>query len=872
MSDSGVQDLDINIAICNKACDCGGCRKLVSFITSRATLELYMIWSLSKQRLSSSMAFQGELSHASRPPYASQDPKKIRQLVEALQKSSSNGRAKNGTGYTCKTSRFEIAQTTGLSMNSWRFLDWDYKRDDLPTYARGLFTYTNSDGSPTIAARGYDKFFNVEEVNDTKWRNVEKNTKGPYELSVKENGCIIFISGLEGDNLLVCSKHSTGARPGTDLSHAVAGERWVDKHLATVGKNRRDLARELRGRNATAVAELCDDKFEEHVLAYDEKSAGLYLHGINLNLPEFATYASPLVHEFADEWGFRKADFLVKDDIQTVKAFLENCAETGSWNGRDTEGFVIRCQKLEEANGPFVDWFFKYKFDEPYLMYRQWREATKAIIAGRAPRFKRHKKITEEYLLYAKRQLARTPGLGKSYNANHGIIHMRDGFLKERGLKGSDIIRQEYGGEGSQAKDIVNNVILVPIASIGCGKTTLAVALRKLFNWGHFQNDNITTQKNRPKIFATQVTNSLAEWPVVIADRNNHQKRERKQLIDDVLRVVPDARFVALHFVHDPKPTMLPAIRRVTQQRVLNRGDNHQTIQAGSKSQGFIIGIMDGFLQRFEPLDRHSDPDDGFDEIIDLDVLEDSRGNLETIVTALRSAYPNLIPRIPSATELDEAITAALDDYRPHIKHELNFQSRNKGNQKKNGERSLAPAKPGNIEFFCLRVPSVQILSALESIFTSMDPAVAGFYRQLQYTGRIQQVFHVTLIHRASAPQRPEVWEKYSALQTSTCATQPGLPNPVLGQCRIRLDRVIWDQRLMCVIVSLQDENWICANVRPHITVGTADSSIKPKESNDLLERWIKNESGDVDAIQVVDFRGVVEIDGEAKAVLPGTR
>jgi tRNA ligase len=41
--------------------------------------------------------------------------------------------------------------------------------------------------------------------------------QGPYELSVKENGCIIFISGLE-DETLLCSKHSTGVRQDQTLA------------------------------------------------------------------------------------------------------------------------------------------------------------------------------------------------------------------------------------------------------------------------------------------------------------------------------------------------------------------------------------------------------------------------------------------------------------------------------------------------------------------------------------------------------------------------------------------------------------------------------------------------------------------------------
>lgn len=584
-------------------------------------------------------------------PYAPQDPHEISTLIKGLETCSKKGPgSKKKTGVHGKKSTFEIENTAGVKVDSWRFQDWDYKRRDLPTYARGLFTYYRKDGTPEIVCRGYDKFFNQEEVNETKLENVQKQTRGPYELSVKENGCIIFLGGLEGDHLLVCSKHSTGARQDADLSHAKAGEKWVDRHLQGIGKTRADLARELRKRNVTAVAELCDDSFEEHVLAYDEKTAGLYLHGINLNLPDFATYPGTLVQQFAKEWNLKSAEYLMKDDIGSMQKFLEQCGETGSYHGRDTEGFVIRCQRRDHGEtGNYQDWFFKYKFEEPYLMYRQWREATKSIIAGKAPKFKKHKQITEEYLLFARRRLAKDRNLGKAYMQNHGIISLRDDFLKERGLKGSDIIKQEMS-EGAASSEVTNNVVLLPIASIGCGKTTVAVALTRLFGWGHVQNDNITGKQNRPKQFATQVCNSLTSHPVMIADRNNHQKRERQQIIDDVLTVVPDARFVALHYVHDPKNEKLPAIRKVTQERVLSRGDNHQTIQAGPKSQQDIAGIMEGFLNRFEPLNITDQPDDAFDEVIDLDVAADSRTNLETVVKHLHNAYPKLVPDLPIST------------------------------------------------------------------------------------------------------------------------------------------------------------------------------------------------------------------------------
>ena len=134
------------------------------------------------------------------------------------------------------------------------------------------------------------------------------------------------------------------------------------------------------------------------------------------------------MEEFATEWGLKKTMYIVEDDITEVKKFLDGIAETGAYAGRDTEGFVIRCQARDGEDLPWHDWFFKYKFEEPYLMYRQWRECTKAMISGREPRYKKHQKITEEYLRFARRQFAQSPRLAKEYQLNHGIIAMREAF------------------------------------------------------------------------------------------------------------------------------------------------------------------------------------------------------------------------------------------------------------------------------------------------------------------------------------------------------------------------------------------------------------------------------------------------------------
>ncbi|KAL9086385.1 MAG: hypothetical protein Q9165_007171 [Trypethelium subeluteriae] len=839
------------------------------------------------------------MAHQEQPPYHAQDVHEVAEMLRGLEAHKKKG---GKGGFTAKKAAFELPN--GQTVDSWRIQDWDYKKPNLPTYARGLFTSRTSKGTPEIVARGYDKFFNHGEVRKTEWRNVEQNTQGPYELSVKENGCIIFISGLEDGSLLVCSKHSTGSRSDQDLSHAQAGERWIDKHLQSVGKTRQQLSRTLRDMNATAVAELCDDAFEEHVLAYNPESAGLYLHGINLNLPEFVTYPGHLVNRFATEWGMKKTMYVMEEDITKVKGFLDGVAETGSYAGRETEGFVIRCRARDTKDSPWHDWFFKYKFDEPYLMYRQWRECTKAVISGKPPKFNKHKKITEEYLLYARRQLAKDPSLGKRYNQNHGIIKMRDDFLRERGLKGSDIIRQELeGGEVVGNQQVTRNVVLVPIATIGCGKTTVALALVDLFGWGHIQNDNIQG-KQKMLQFSQGICKLLAAHPVVIADKNNHQRRERRDLFDGVSKILPDAHYVALHWRHEPSD--FDQIRSAMRERVLNRGDNHQTIQAGSKNREEIVGIMEGFLHRFESCDIEQQPDSTFDQVINLDVTSSSRENLETIVAQLNSEFPKLFGEMPTGEDLDKAIEFALNEYSPDIKHEIKGGSgkykpkQNNAQHQPNGAAAASVAhqkKPPKLEYFSLRVPTPDVQRILDAIFRDKPPELSRFYRQLHNSRRIQPEFHVTLIHRANASQESAYWNKLLALHDTVFQrelnkkeneAQASWSEPDLGVCGVQFERVVFDNRVMCFVVrlinelqevasasgeggglaALGEEGFKTVNPVAHITVGTADQSIKPKESNDLLKKWLEQGVSGQSNIQEVAIPGHVVLKGVVKGVL----
>ncbi|MBW0534429.1 hypothetical protein O181_074144, partial [Austropuccinia psidii MF-1] len=224
-----------------------------------------------------------------------------------------------------------------ISIKSWIMLEHIYLNQPcpFPTLARGLFTHQSPQsnlqlglGKYKILTRGYDKFFNINEINSTKWENLEKNTLPPYHLTLKTNGCIIFISAIDSSNLLITSKHATIESSPYDLdqpqTHSLIAQRWLDRHLNSVSLTRPQLAQELWHANATAIAELTDDEFEEHVIQTPSNQIGLNLHGINLNIPQFTTYPPSVVAQCAKRWGFHQTPYITLNSLNQVK---DHCSQ-----------------------------------------------------------------------------------------------------------------------------------------------------------------------------------------------------------------------------------------------------------------------------------------------------------------------------------------------------------------------------------------------------------------------------------------------------------------------------------------------------------------------------------------------------------------
>lgn len=770
------------------------------------------------------------------------------ELVEKLEAAASLKKHGRATKISCT-----VFNRPDIRLNSWKFNEWDYGKSkiQLPINARGLFI-VDDEANPRIVARGYDKFFNVDEMQQTSWSSIETNTEGPYEITVKENGCIILIGGLEDGTVVVCSKHSTGPRDDVNRNHSLAGQQFLEKQLADKNINIKDFGRFLYDNNCTAVAEYCDDTFEEHILEYTKDKAGLYLHGVNYNTPEFKTWPMAKVVEFANTWGFKSIDYFTLEDEKSLRSFLTECEEKGHYNNQEIEGFVIRCSN-KETKGTF---FFKFKFHEPYLMYRQWREVTREYIAtkSRPINFRTHNYITNKYMDFVIPLLEKDPQLAEDFMNGKGIIKLRKMFLESYDMSGLEILNldriKELEELDKQTVDTINEktkFLLIPIATIGCGKTTVSLILNELFpeTWGHIQNDNITKNKTDYIKCALELFKDGKQF--VIADKNNHQFRERaavfewvRQFKDTYVPYDSNVQIIALTFVEEVTKEM----EELTIQRVLKRGDNHQSIKSDSEGQQKTLKIMHGFMNRFQPFNPDKAPDSQFDFHIKLEVGKDSSmKNAVKVLQDLKSHYGDVIPEVPEDSKIQEAFNRALE-YKPVVRKIV-----------KNGNKaSKNQLKP--IYFSASVESTTNLIQHVVETLKKNKSALPPFLSEVS-TIPFKNEYHVTLCHKSQIKSQgikaKQLWAKYTdryrhlLIKDGGASEQPSKVIPTEDFVTFKLRDLIWDKYVIVATIVLPDEPIVdssnnhvsglyCLNEVPHVTLALLSEEKKAVYAGQLAK------------------------------------
>lgn len=205
--------------------------------------------------------------------------------------------------------------------------------------ARGL--YVNLD-SLTILARAYDKFFNVNEREDTQFEALQRNLEFPVTAYVKENGFLgIAAYNSDTDSLFITTK-SNPEGEYADYLRAMISKKISSESIERM----KQISKE---ENVSFVFECVDMENDPHVIEYEESD--LILLDIVYNDLDFRRKSFEEMCEIADSLGIRHKELAFKIDAwpEFYDWYNRVTVEEYKYNGRLIEGFVI-----EDANGKMV--------------------------------------------------------------------------------------------------------------------------------------------------------------------------------------------------------------------------------------------------------------------------------------------------------------------------------------------------------------------------------------------------------------------------------------------------------------------------------------------------------------------------------------
>ena len=208
---------------------------------------------------------------------------------------------------------------------------YDKVWDEQTTKARGLYLDTLKG---KVAARAYDKFFNINERPETKFDMLQYKLQFPVTAYVKENGFLGIVSYNEyEDDLLIASKSTL------DSQFA----QWFREMLyeKVSAENIREMKKYIKEHNVSFVFECVDMKNDPHIIEYPNSK--LFLLDIVQNDMNFSKYEYDTMVDVANQFGFtpKEKAFEIATWQEFFDWYYDILEEDYEYDGRKIEGFVI---------------------------------------------------------------------------------------------------------------------------------------------------------------------------------------------------------------------------------------------------------------------------------------------------------------------------------------------------------------------------------------------------------------------------------------------------------------------------------------------------------------------------------------------------
>lgn len=138
--------------------------------------------------------------------------------------------------------------------------------DEYSSKARGLFL----DGNGRVVARGFEKFFNLGENEQTTRENIDKRLKFPVRVERKENGFLGLVSARGDGSWRFWSKSGQ-----TDYSYLI---QRLFKEMLDSGQEQA-LWNIVHDADVTLAFEVIDQESDRHIVKYDTSQL-VFLHAI----------------------------------------------------------------------------------------------------------------------------------------------------------------------------------------------------------------------------------------------------------------------------------------------------------------------------------------------------------------------------------------------------------------------------------------------------------------------------------------------------------------------------------------------------------------------------------------------------------------
>ena len=240
------------------------------------------------------------------------------------------------------------------SFNFTRNAFYNKHWNDLTCKARGLFVDTEKD---KVVARGYEKFFNINEKRETELEHLLVKFKDKITCYKKENGFLGIVS-LVNDELFLASK-STNKGEFADYFKKIFDESGIDKF---------NLITYLKNHDVSLTFEVIDIENDPHIIKYDKSK--IVLLDIIHNDYEFKKEPYEKVVGLAKLLGCEcKTIYKEFDDVREFHKWYLGNTDEEDLSKDDIEGVVI------ESSGIMT----KLKF--PYYNFWKFMRRVKEQVA-----------------------------------------------------------------------------------------------------------------------------------------------------------------------------------------------------------------------------------------------------------------------------------------------------------------------------------------------------------------------------------------------------------------------------------------------------------------------------------------------------------